>query len=52
MKLIKYLKFMGLSLIGLMTGYFVFLLMLKVSGRYDPWVSYVRGKYGVGIWDV
>lgn len=52
MKIIKCLKFAGLSIIGLLSGYFTFLLLLKATGHYDEWKERIRLKYGVGIWDV
>ena len=52
MRAIKWLKFAGLSILGLLTGYFIFLLYLKVGGGYDEWKRRIKQKYGVGIWDV
>ena len=51
MRVIRWLRFTGLLIIGLLTGYFFFLLLLKVTGSYGAWKDYIRQKYDVGIWD-
>ena len=52
MVVIRCLKFAGLLIVGLPTGYLFFLLYLKVSDNLEEWKRDIRQKYGVGIWDV
>ena len=48
----KYFKLLIFLPIGLLTGYFTFLLILWVTGNLPEWEKRIRDKYGVGIWDV
>lgn len=50
--MIKRLRYAALCILGVLTGYFIFLLFLKVSGNLDYWKERIRMKYGVGIWDL
>ena len=50
-QIVRYLKLVGILVLATLSGYFIFLLILKVTGGYEDWKKYIETKYGVGIWD-